>query len=129
MPARPVDPHFGHRMRALLEERGMSYRTLAALTFHAKSYLHEIATGRKQPTPEVARRADDALGAGGRLAELVPQGPARQVSSDDNAAELARRITASDVGTETLERLELAVDDLAVGYVTRPAADLVPLLG
>lgn len=49
----------------------MTYRALAARTFHAKSYIYDLATGRKPPTPEVARRIDDALGAGGQLAALV----------------------------------------------------------
>jgi hypothetical protein len=40
--------------------------------------------------------------------------------------ELARRAAASDVGRETLERLELAVDDLASAYPRTPPA---PLLG
>jgi hypothetical protein len=58
-------------MRELLEQRGVSFRALAARTFHAKSYLHDLATGRKAPTVEVARRIDDALDGGGRLAALV----------------------------------------------------------
>ncbi|MFF3437833.1 hypothetical protein [Streptosporangium sp. NPDC002721] len=41
------------------------------------------------------------------------------------ALELARRIAASDVGTETLDRLELAVDDLAMAYQATPPAELL----
>ncbi|MEV8639302.1 hypothetical protein AB0395_47380 [Streptosporangium sp. NPDC051023] len=41
------------------------------------------------------------------------------------AAELARRVAASDVGTETLEWLETAVDDLAVAYPGTPPAELL----
>ncbi|HZN20422.1 MAG TPA: helix-turn-helix transcriptional regulator [Micromonosporaceae bacterium] len=65
------DPRFGEAMRELLAKRGMSYRVLAARTFHGKSYLHELAAGKKAPTPEIARRIDLALGARGRLTELV----------------------------------------------------------
>jgi hypothetical protein len=36
-----------------------------------KSYLHDLETGRKPPTTEVARRLDDALASGGRLAAAV----------------------------------------------------------
>ena len=54
-------------MRALLDERGLSYRALAARTFHGKSYLQELAAGKKTPTVEVARRIDQALDAGGEL--------------------------------------------------------------
>src|SRR5215204_2872373 len=65
------DPRFGEALRELLAERGMSYRVLAARTFHGKSYLHELAAGKKAPTPETARRIDLALDAHGRLTELV----------------------------------------------------------
>jgi hypothetical protein len=41
------------------------------------------------------------------------------------ALELARRVAASDVGTETLDRLELAVDDLAMAYQGTPPAELL----
>ncbi|MEZ0073374.1 multiprotein-bridging factor 1 family protein [Planotetraspora sp. GP83] len=42
-----------------------------------------------------------------------------------DALELARRVAASDVGAETLERLEVAVDDMAVAYHTTPPAELL----
>jgi hypothetical protein len=39
--------------------------------------------------------------------------------------ELARRAEASDVGDCTVERLELAVDDLAIAYPAMPPGDLL----
>ncbi|WP_433356249.1 hypothetical protein ACQP25_19480 [Microtetraspora malaysiensis] len=47
--------------------------------------------------------------------------------SDDewSALELARRASATEVGRETLERLELAVDDLAVAYHGTPPRELL----
>lgn len=43
------------------------------------------------------------------------------VDTDEaEAIELRQRVTASDVGRETLEKLELAVDELAVAYPTTP---------
>jgi len=71
----PVDPRFGARMRDLLAESGISYRALAARTHHGKSYLHDLAAGRKAPPPEVAARIDDALAAGGQLVALAAGGP------------------------------------------------------
>lgn len=50
------------------------------------------------------------------------------ISSDDDeqdALELIRRINASDVGDETLLRLEAAVDDLAIAYPKTPPAVLL----
>ncbi|SDL72525.1 hypothetical protein SAMN05421874_1283 [Nonomuraea maritima] len=42
-----------------------------------------------------------------------------------DAMELARRAAASDVGRETLERLEVAVDDLASAYQRTPPTQLL----
>jgi hypothetical protein len=42
-----------------------------------------------------------------------------------DAIELARRAVASDIGRETLERLELAVDDLASAYPRTPPGQLL----
>jgi tetratricopeptide (TPR) repeat protein len=72
MPSRPrVSTSFSARMRELLAERGISYRALAARTFYGKSYLHELAAGRKVPPYHTALRIDEALGAEGCLAELA----------------------------------------------------------
>ncbi|MFI6131318.1 helix-turn-helix domain-containing protein [Micromonospora sp. NPDC051141] len=70
---------FAVRLRALLKERGLSYRTLATRTYYSKSYLHDIACGRKAPSPEVAQRLDGALGAGGALVAVAAiSGPDEQ---------------------------------------------------
>jgi hypothetical protein len=124
--AREVDPRFAQRMRGLMERRGTSFRALAGRTFYAKSYLHDLATGRKTPTPEAARRIDDALHAGGELLELVGGALVDNGDSEMNAAELARRVAATDLGPETLDRLMLAIDDLAVAYATTPPEQLLP---
>lgn len=66
-----TEPSFPDRMRHLREERGLSLRGLAKLTVHGKSYLHELETGRKTPTPQAAQRIDDALDAKGELVALA----------------------------------------------------------
>jgi tetratricopeptide (TPR) repeat protein len=117
--ARIVDPAFPERLRVAIAESGASYRALAARTFYSRGYLHDLATGRKTPTQAVARRIDEALGLRGVLAALVSV-------NDFDAGELARRVAASDVSDETLERLEAAVDDLAVAYTLTAPVDLLP---
>ncbi|MFD6682798.1 helix-turn-helix domain-containing protein [Micromonospora parva] len=62
---------FAEQLRALMRKRGVSYRTLATQTFYSKSYLHDLASGRKAPTTKTAQRLDAALKAGGELAVLV----------------------------------------------------------
>ncbi|MGW2704472.1 helix-turn-helix transcriptional regulator [Streptomyces sp. NPDC001340] len=54
---------------------------------------------------------------------IAPHEPA---SDDEMAAwELARRVQASDVGAETLARLEVAFDELATAYPVTPPAELL----
>lgn len=130
-----VDPRFGALLRALLEARGISYRALAARVYQGKTYVHDLATGRAAPTTEVARRLDEALGAGGALAALAetPGGAPVLVLPDESgrdaeldAIELARRVEASDVSDGTLSRLEEAADRMAMSYAGTPPAELLP---
>jgi transcriptional regulator with XRE-family HTH domain len=52
--------------------------------------------------------------------------PAQLGESDEqDALELARRVAASDVGDETLTRLEAIVDELAVAYTKTPPTQLL----
>ena len=122
-----VDPSFGPLLRELRTTRGMAYRDFGTIS---RSYVHELETGRKRPTPEIAAALDRALDAGGRLAALVHLGDphrALDVAGDDEieAIELARRVSASDVGSETLDRMEWAVDELATHYSVTPPAELL----
>jgi hypothetical protein len=99
----------------------------------SRSYVHDLESGRKRPTPEIAAALDRALDAGGQLTALVRltdhQRPAESAENDEiEAIELARRVTASDVGAETLRRLESAVDDLATRYSVTPPPDLLGLV-
>jgi transcriptional regulator with XRE-family HTH domain len=121
---REIAPTFAARLRQLMRERGYSFRRLAERTYYGKSYVHDLATGRKAPTAETAHRLDEALGAGGELAAL-----AVFVNGADevDAVDLARRIEASDVSTETLDQLEAAFDDIASAYTTTPPELLLPL--
>jgi transcriptional regulator with XRE-family HTH domain len=122
MSDRVVDPRFQQRMQELLERTGISYRALAARTFYARSYLHSLATGRKNPTIDAAKRIDEALNAGGELVGYV-----HSLSADDiHAAELAARVAASDLSTQTLQALGVAVDELAMAYATTPPEQLLP---
>ncbi|OZV83768.1 hypothetical protein CA850_03680 [Micromonospora echinospora] len=78
-----VDPRFSAELARLRRERGMSLRGLARDVFYGKSYLHDLETGRAQPTGDVARHLDDALRAGGTLAAMVVDTPAVTTRDDD----------------------------------------------
>lgn len=92
-----VDPRFAQRMRALLAACGMSYRALAAHTYYGKSYLHELATGRRAPSAEVARRIDDALHAGGELVALATAGPPEETDMSINRRSVLAAMAALGV--------------------------------
>ncbi|MBT2401806.1 helix-turn-helix domain-containing protein [Streptomyces sp. ISL-100] len=66
---------FGEELRRLRSERGISLTALARSIHYSKGYLSKIENGGKPPTPDVARRCDEALGAGGSLVRLVADVP------------------------------------------------------
>jgi transcriptional regulator with XRE-family HTH domain len=104
----------------LMDERGISANALAAQVPCDKALISRYRNGRQHPSPRMAHRIDEALGAAGQLAALA--GEALVDGDDDGsgdeigALELARRAAATDVGTATVERLEQAVDSLAIAY-------------
>lgn len=120
-----TDSRFSARLRELLEARGISYRALSAHTYYGKSYLHELATGRKAPSLEVAKAFDEALRTEGEFAAMIGVAASAAFVDEIDALELARRVSASDVGFETLGQLERAFDDLATAYTTTPPAELL----
>lgn len=112
-----------HRLRT---ERGLSYRGLAELANQGKSYIEDLEKGRKPPNTAVAANLDKALGADGRLAATLRPAVDNDAEAELEAIELARRVTASDVSTETLDRLERAADAMAMAYATTPPEQLLP---
>ncbi|MET8689703.1 helix-turn-helix domain-containing protein [Streptomyces sp. NPDC004732] len=127
---------FAVSARAALTEKGISIRAAARALNYDPAYVSRVLNGRQQPSAKLAQGLDQLSGADGALAALVSPGPWSAITaphpswdagpgSDDDleALELARRVEASDVGAETLDRLEAAFDGLAVAYQTaRPGA-------
>jgi transcriptional regulator with XRE-family HTH domain len=110
---------FAETLRALIAERGISQRVLAGQVPCDPALISRYANGIQEPSPRMAGLLDNALGAGGKLAERAGTAtPGGHASIDDeiSAIEFARKAAASDVGTATVERLEQAVDSLAVAY-------------
>jgi hypothetical protein len=88
-----------------MRPRGVYRRAIVALT------------GRTEDDLGWAEKGESGLGA----AVTLPGG----LDDEVDALELARRVAASDVGKGTLDRLWLAVDDLAVAYPGTPPAELL----
>lgn len=84
---------------------------------------HE-ANARSTELAAIRAKADSL-----RTTPLTPwQAPLTSEHDELAALELARRVAASDVGDETLTRLELAFDDLAMAYPVTPPAELLTRL-
>jgi transcriptional regulator with XRE-family HTH domain len=122
---------FAGQLRVLMAGRGLSTRALAREVPCDPGYVSKLASGRKRPSEEMARRLDKILGAGGELAGLADRGkdPGRGglpvIDDEISALELIRHAAASDVGDATLDRLEQAIDGLATTYPGTPPAELL----
>lgn len=107
-------------------ERGLSANALARQVPCDKALISRYRSGRQDPSARMARRIDEVLGADGRLAGLAavpakPEAiPGEELADEIGGLELARRAAASDVGTATVERLELVADNLAIAYHSTP---------
>ncbi|MFE0459605.1 helix-turn-helix domain-containing protein [Kitasatospora sp. NPDC058965] len=62
---------FGHELRRLRTQQGVSLKALSEMTHYSKGYLSRVETGARAATPELAQRCDDVLGAGGALRARV----------------------------------------------------------
>lgn len=62
---------FAERLRALMDERGLSGNALARKVPCNPAYISRLASGKQQPSRNIVRRLDDALGAGGELVALA----------------------------------------------------------
>lgn len=108
----------GEKLRAAREAAGLSLSGMAARTHYSKPLLGLLETGQRTLKPEHIQAYADALGVGSSLFVEPSDG-------EQAAAEWLARVAASDLGGDTLERLEAAVDDLASAYPTTPPGELL----
>ncbi|MET7804788.1 helix-turn-helix domain-containing protein [Micromonospora chersina] len=91
-----TEPSFAGRLRALREESGLSLRGLARLTFYGKSYLHELETGVKIPTPQIAQQLDRVLRASLRRCGCAASSWAdRSVATTGGGRTVGRRLSSA----------------------------------
>ncbi len=126
---------FGGELARLMTARCVGVRELARMVPCNPGHISNLRSGKARPSPELARTLDDRLDAGGALAVLAPGAAPRRpqpaASARDGVAEemiaaldLARLAELTEVGTGTVERLELAVDELATAYPRTSPAEL-----
>jgi transcriptional regulator with XRE-family HTH domain len=65
---------FAAELRALMTERGIGVRALARRIPCDPGLISKLASGKQAPSPQMATRIDDTLGADGQLAVLVASG-------------------------------------------------------
>jgi transcriptional regulator with XRE-family HTH domain len=127
---------FGTELARLMAARGLGVRELARMLPCNPGHISNLRSGKARPSPELAEALDEQLAAGGTLRALAPDRPPGRhqltPSLDDSAIadevaalDLVRQAEASLVGSGTVERLELAVDDLATAYPSTPSAVLL----
>ncbi|MFE4368577.1 helix-turn-helix transcriptional regulator [Streptomyces sp. NPDC056835] len=128
------------RFAELRKTRGYNQEGFAEAVGVDRSTVQRWESGKNDPHPwqrpkiakilQLTAKELDALlsaelsASGGSPTDWVA---AAESSTDDefDALELARRVSASDVGSETLLRLENAFDELAVKYPISPPRELL----
>src|SRR5260370_38761201 len=76
---------FADEVRRLMADRGLSLRGLARAAGYDPSHLSKILSGRKPPSPYLAARLDDVLGADGKVKEAATAHAARSPVSGQGA--------------------------------------------
>jgi transcriptional regulator with XRE-family HTH domain len=66
-----VDPRFPGMLATLVREAGISFAEVARRSHVSPGHVSDILNGKKNPSDQMARALDDALGGCGRLASLV----------------------------------------------------------
>jgi transcriptional regulator with XRE-family HTH domain len=154
--ARTLDPGasstacLGALLRHLRTLQGLTQAGLGAAAGFDGSYVGAVERAAVRPPRDLVERCDRALGAGGLLLALwppadaewqarptpagaghpAPEAPDARPDAEAEAVleamELARRAEACDVGPETLDGIERAVERLGRAASATPPAALIP---
>lgn len=96
----------GSLLRTAREAAGIGLREIALLTHYSPSYLSLIESGKRAVPAAVVAAYQSVL--------------EESADGEHAGAEWIRRVAASDIGGDALDRLAAAVDDLAAAYPTTP---------
>lgn len=136
----------GRQLAALRQAAGHTQHEFASLVHYTRSSIANVEVGRQHAPRKFCVLADSVLASGGALAAAwdeiesleqtrrragdglpLPASSAVSTDSDEEleALELVQGVSASDIGGDTLSRLERVVDELAMQYSVTPPADLL----
>jgi hypothetical protein len=125
---------FSDELRRLMAERGAGVREVARQVPCNPGHLSNLRSGKKRPSPQIAARLDDVLGAGGILALRADGAHARAGAVGgrglvdelvDHAVEFGRWTEAANVGPGTVELLDEEIHRIARESVGAPLEPLV----
>ncbi|MFG3259429.1 helix-turn-helix domain-containing protein [Streptomyces sp. NPDC048172] len=118
------------RLAERRKARGYSQEQFAEALRVDRTTVQRWEKGENDPQPWHRPKIARLLGLDATELEAVlgSGGTEHRTDGDDEleAWELLRRVRASDVGPETLSRLEADFDELAIAYATTPPQDLLP---
>lgn len=128
---------FAVMLRALMDERGLGVRALAARVPCDKALISRFVNGRERPSRQMARRLDEVLGAAGRLASAAAITTAARTSDgmEDDEDPVRRRQFAGLAGAALFsavlagppaEGLAGAVESFAAALTAGPPAPAEP---
>ncbi len=117
-PVSVAPAEFGSALRTLRSSQGLSLGDLAHLVNYSKSYLSRVETGKKQPTADLARHCDDALGGEGRLIRIamsVPRRRTQAATTTPSVRQLPRSITDFVGRVDLLRQLDATCPEASGG--------------
>jgi transcriptional regulator with XRE-family HTH domain len=135
----------GRVIREMRTAAGMSLSDLAKATHYSKGYLSRVENGRDVPSLALVRAVDGALAANGALIATAPMSASglpdlaldlagrtvttsnevMMMATAEESARHGRRAGNSNVDDGQLDRLESALNHVAIGLLTEP---LIPLM-
>jgi transcriptional regulator with XRE-family HTH domain len=113
---------FPERLRALMEERGISGRELARRVPCDRAYISLLANGKRHPSRRVAGRLDEILAGDGELAALAARPPERVPIPALDLPEIAPDPDLYDRITRAVDA-PARVDAEVIGWLERTLAE------
>ncbi|KIZ16864.1 helix-turn-helix domain-containing protein [Streptomyces natalensis] len=112
---------FGSELRHYRQDAGMSLAELACRVHMTRAHIHNVETGRRAPSSDLAAAADVALAACGRLvAEFDREDRERQRQAATRKTLAASLATSRDLmalADLELDELQAGVEETAVDYL------------
>jgi hypothetical protein len=123
---------FAELFRSLRSERGLSYADLQQPTLASRGWISNVASGARWPDRSWVERADEALGAAGRLTTAWDAGQAERAlekrtrtliaASVKDSAEIVEAMAPDAVDVDALND---SVESLGIAYLSSPPTPML----